>query len=134
MDIDGSVNGTIDIKVEALALKPSIPDIDSYEAKIARILEACRWRDSDILRSLAISEGGLINDEVRRAACRLGGFSISSNCLYGVIGPILLGCSKAESLEDKMGTASGWELLPRHRDEDQVRLDVDRSFIYYPDS
>jgi hypothetical protein len=21
-----------------------------------------------------------------------------------------------------------------HRDEDQVRLDVDRSFIYYPDS
>lgn len=25
-----------------------------------------------------------------------------------------------------------WATLPRHRDEDQVRLDVDRSFIYYP--
>ncbi|CAO1600285.1 GTPase-activating protein gyp8 [Xanthoria calcicola] len=25
-----------------------------------------------------------------------------------------------------------WHALPRHKDEDQVRLDVDRSFIYYP--
>lgn len=27
-----------------------------------------------------------------------------------------------------------WHALPRHKDEDQVRLDVDRSFIYYPKS
>ncbi|KAJ1333561.1 TBC1 domain family member 20 [Microdochium nivale] len=25
-----------------------------------------------------------------------------------------------------------WHALPRHHDEDQVRLDVDRSFVYYP--
>lgn len=27
-----------------------------------------------------------------------------------------------------------WNSLPRHRDEDQVQLDVDRSFVYYPNS
>ena len=26
-----------------------------------------------------------------------------------------------------------WEELPRHRDEDQVQLDVNRAFVYYPD-
>lgn len=29
---------------------------------------------------------------------------------------------------------SDWRDLPRHRDEDQVKLDVNRSFIYYPTS
>jgi hypothetical protein len=28
--------------------------------------------------------------------------------------------------------SNAWRTLPKHRDEDQVRLDVDRSFIYYP--
>lgn len=51
-------------------------------------------------------------------------------------GPILLG-NITESSEDgeKTGLQSHlWRTLPRHRDEDQVRLDVDRSFIYYPNS
>lgn len=26
----------------------------------------------------------------------------------------------------------GWKELPRHRDEDQIQLDVDRAFVYYP--
>lgn len=25
-----------------------------------------------------------------------------------------------------------WESLPRHPDEEQVQLDVDRAFVYYP--
>ncbi len=25
-----------------------------------------------------------------------------------------------------------WKELPRHRDEDQVQLDVNRAFVYYP--
>ena len=30
--------------------------------------------------------------------------------------------------------AHAWHDLPRHKDEDQVELDVNRSFIYYPKS
>ena len=48
------------------------------------------------------------------------------------IGPILIG-SEAE-LEVNTGTHSSapWEELPPHRDEDQVQLDVNRAFVYYP--
>ena len=28
--------------------------------------------------------------------------------------------------------ANDWNTLPKHVDEDQVHLDIDRSFIYYP--
>lgn len=59
------------------------------------------------------------------------------------IGPILLGYSpaskKAGSIEEKpvenneeMTREVNWRQLPRHRDEDQVQLDVNRSFVYYP--
>jgi hypothetical protein len=37
--------------------------------KTRRILEACRDRDLDVLRELAVSEGGLVEDEIRRTAC-----------------------------------------------------------------
>ena len=37
--------------------------------KVHMILRACGDRDIDVLRELASSEGGLIEDEVRRAAC-----------------------------------------------------------------
>jgi hypothetical protein len=30
------------------------------------------------------------------------------------------------------GDATPWRELPPHRDEEQVKLDVDRSFVYYP--
>jgi hypothetical protein len=40
-------------------------------------------------------------------------------------GPILLGCSTAEPY-------ANWKDLPPHQDEEQIRLDVDRSFVYYP--
>jgi hypothetical protein len=48
-------------------------------------------------------------------------------------GPLLLGYIDFDSdvKQEKKGTGS-WKSLPKHRDEDQVRLDVDRSFIYYP--
>lgn len=56
------------------------------------------------------------------------------------IGPVLLGLplKEAASAEDKKGISSpasddgSWKELPRHRDEDQVQLDVNRAFIYYP--
>ena len=37
--------------------------------KVARILAACRDRDLHALATLAISKGGLVEDEVRRTAC-----------------------------------------------------------------
>lgn len=46
------------------------------------------------------------------------------------IGPILLGYDAPKSAI----SPQPWRELPRHRDEDQVKLDVNRSFIYYPNS
>ena len=46
------------------------------------------------------------------------------------LGPILLGYNKDSS--DESHSSTSWKALPRHKDEDQVELDVNRSFIYYP--
>lgn len=43
-------------------------------------------------------------------------------------GPILLGCDGHE----KDAHASDWRDYESHKDEHQVDLDVNRSFIYYP--
>jgi hypothetical protein len=50
----------------------SSPDVKSTAdiAKVASILDACKWRDITTLRTLATSDGGLISDEVRRQACQ----------------------------------------------------------------
>jgi hypothetical protein len=53
--------------------------------------------------------------------------------LWARTGPILLGDADAED-EASEATAAAWKELPRHRDEDQVQLDVNRSFVYYPSS
>ncbi|KAI9736041.1 MAG: hypothetical protein M1818_006217 [Claussenomyces sp. TS43310] len=92
------------------------PEESHRAAKRAKILETCRWKDVDQLRALSVSDAGLISDELRRQAW-----------------PVLLGCADGSwptAGEDEK--AASWQSLPRHRDEDQVRLDVDRSFIYYP--
>jgi len=51
---------------------------------------------------------------------------------WGSVGPILLGCAEYNEKIDKV--TSDWRDLPWHSDEDQVKLDVNRSFIYYPSS
>ncbi|KAG4443771.1 hypothetical protein IFR05_000762 [Cadophora sp. M221] len=86
-----------------------------HSAKTLKILEACRWKDVEALRVLAASEGGLVSDEVRQQAW-----------------PLLLGCRCQNDDTEQESGSGDWKSLPRHRDEDQVRLDVDRSFIYYP--
>lgn len=96
----------------------SLPSPESKQRvlKVTKIQEACKWRDIDALRILASSEGGLISDELRQQAW-----------------PLLLGCIEhgfGEELE--IMDEDTWELFPRHNDEDQVQLDVNRSFIYYP--
>ncbi|KAI9645408.1 GTPase-activating protein gyp8 [Ciborinia camelliae] len=81
--------------------------------KEVRILEACKWKDLDSIRDLATSKDGLVSDDVRRQAW-----------------PILLGCDSDHG--DTKGDVTSWKELPKHGDEDQVALDVNRSFIYYP--
>lgn len=56
-----------------------------------------------------------------------------------MIGPVLLGYNDTDyDVKEGRDTEKSeidfktWQSLPRHRDEDQVRLDVDRSFIWYP--
>ncbi|KAG4035463.1 hypothetical protein MFRU_001g02320 [Monilinia fructicola] len=81
--------------------------------KEVEILEACKWRDLERIRILATSQDGLISDDLRRQAW-----------------PLLLGCGS--DYGDTEGNATSWKDLPTHRDEYQVALDVNRSFIYYP--
>jgi hypothetical protein len=38
--------------------------------KKTQILDACRLKETEILRTLAVSEGGLITDDLRRQACK----------------------------------------------------------------
>lgn len=52
-------------------------------------------------------------------------------------GPILLGHAPDVPRESALADSDSqvpWQKLPPHRDECQVQLDVERSFIYYPDS
>ena len=50
-------------------------------------------------------------------------------------GPLLLGCPTADiKIKEESERSESWKDLPRHSDEEQVQLDVDRSFIYYPNS
>ena len=49
-------------------------------------------------------------------------------------GPVLLGSDRIDEVAQEDEKSREWRSLPKHKDEDQVRLDVDRSFIYYPRS
>ncbi|KAI1330849.1 rab-GTPase-TBC domain-containing protein [Xylariaceae sp. FL0255] len=85
----------------------------SVSIEESRIRDAYERRDIEELRSIAIQPGGFISDDLRRKAW-----------------PILLGFEPDDSTSDRAGGA--WKELPHHRDEEQVKLDVDRSFVYYP--
>ncbi|KAH9826081.1 TBC1 domain family member 20-like [Teratosphaeria destructans] len=90
----------------------SDPLIRDKGAKVHDILKACHDVDVDWLRQLAASEGGLVEDELRRTAW-----------------PILLGCDPRHRAIETLS----WEKLAPHHDEHQVELDVNRSFVYYPE-
>ncbi|KAK0764544.1 hypothetical protein N5P37_003946 [Trichoderma harzianum] len=116
---------------EPVPVAPEEPadDLNSPAAalKTSEILAACTWRDATRLRALAESDGGLLADSLRQAAW-----------------PILLGLTPPADEKEHQGdgtraagadadAAGGhWKELPRHRDEDQVQLDVNRSFVHYP--
>ncbi|KAF8249897.1 hypothetical protein K440DRAFT_620328 [Wilcoxina mikolae CBS 423.85] len=98
---------------------------DGEKDKIRLIAAACEAGDRATVVEQAIAVDGLISDEVRREAW-----------------PFLLGCRIGADLrndddtdgqsEKSLRRTTRWEDLPPHDDEGQVKLDVDRSFIYYP--
>ncbi|THX51705.1 hypothetical protein D6D11_04959 [Aureobasidium pullulans] len=83
------------------------PLTPTESAKVTQILRACENKDTQQIVALATTSGGLIEDHVRR--------------------PVLLGAS-----EKKPDQTVNWQALPVHRDEEQVKLDVHRAFVYYP--
>lgn len=101
--------------------------------KITRILAACKEPcEFELLVSLASTSGGLVDDEVRKIACMFILTISHLDWLTTEIGPILLGYEK-KHLETS-DSDSSWQRLPQHKDESQVELDVNRSFVYYPKS
>jgi len=45
---------------------------------------------------------------------------------------MLLGSDSVQSSEDSEKKQASWRAYAPHRDEEQVKLDVHRSFVYYP--
>ncbi|KAJ9607328.1 GTPase-activating protein gyp8 [Cladophialophora chaetospira] len=96
--------------------KLSLTDAEQRE-KTKRIEEACHRNRFGTLVELAASTGGLLTDHLRRKAW-----------------PILLGFHSEErtAADQKQTIRADWRTLSQHRDENQVQLDVDRAFVYYP--
>lgn len=103
----------------------------TLQDKVSKILMACDTGcPVDDLIAFCTSDGGLVEDKVRRQACmpRLDRI-VTSFLTTDPLGPILLNCQPVTQRDEE---GRRWRSLPRHNDEDQVRLDVDRSFVYYP--
>jgi TBC1 domain family member 20 len=83
----------------------------SDNTKKIEVEKACDEVNLEELVRLADSSDGLLEDSLR---CRAW--------------PILLGYAVTKKSEQDVS----WKSLPEHRDEAQVRLDVDRAFVYYP--
>ncbi|KAM3526707.1 hypothetical protein NHJ13051_003326 [Beauveria bassiana] len=90
------------------------------------IRAACHDADVSALQRLAESEGGFLTDSLRQLAWPI---------LLGLPAP-RIDAARDEPLPESEhhvdGGSDSWKELPRHRDEDQVQLDVNRSFVYYP--
>jgi len=93
-----------------------------------RIRIACEDHDIRSLIDIAASPHGFVDDVCRCIACAASSLMLV-NIADLALGPVLLGCSGPPVLSEV-----AWQSLPSHRDEDQVRLDVNRSFVYYPKS
>lgn len=67
-----------DVKVKIESSETNTREIpEEASTKTLAILEACKWKDVEELRKLATSEGGLLNDELRRKACKNTIFTLS---------------------------------------------------------
>jgi len=94
---------------------------------------------ADAISRYARREGGLLNDTIRQQTCERLSTSwpkhLERAILISCIGPVLLGYNSSSSTPGMVRedvSDNDWHALPIHKDENQVRLDVDRAFIYYP--
>jgi hypothetical protein len=152
MDDDGTPQQSVDCHADITTEKPPLSRTntsrsftDLEKEKIELIRAACQAGNREAVVKLAISEDGLLGDEVRREACELHAFwathvQLTDQSSPRSTGPFLLGF-KAEAApqnctddERTVSERTPWEDLPPHEDEAQVQLDVNRSFIYYPTS
>lgn len=103
----------LDWDTVSLKLENSSNDlqINQTNLKESSIFAAIEMKDYKILQYLSKTKSGIINDKLR---CE--------------VWPILLGVDLLESTS----VVTDWRSLPPHKDEDQVGLDVERSFVYYP--
>ena len=101
-------------------------------SKADKIEQACREKDLDCLIRLADTSGGLLEDRLRQLACMTTCHAYHSlaTLLTLRLGPILLGCANDTNDDSTVS----WRDLPAHADEEQVQRDVDRAFVYYPNS
>jgi len=106
---------TFDWDTVSLKLDNSIhnPKIKQKNLKESSLSAAIEMNDYKILQYLTRTNGGLINSEFRK-----------------LVWPILLGVGLGD--DGVTAAVEDWTLLPPHKDEDQVALDVGRSFVYYP--
>ncbi|KAI5303640.1 hypothetical protein KEM56_007341 [Ascosphaera pollenicola] len=105
------MEGVLDvIDGDQVHTEQELPGPETIEKRL-KIVNACEACDKELLSSLATSKGGLVDDDLRKIAW-----------------PILLGYDGCE----KEAHASDWRDYASHRDEHQVDLDVNRSFVYYP--
>lgn len=58
-------------------------DSPAVALKTSEILAACTWRDATRLRALAESDGGLLADSLRRAACMCFDLFINVSFSFG---------------------------------------------------
>ncbi|MCJ1282156.1 hypothetical protein MMC26_001479 [Xylographa opegraphella] len=86
----------------------------SPRTKVTDYIRTCSTTNNlSAIAALASARGGLLDDRVRCVAW-----------------PKLLGSDGPPP--DSAKVLLDWRFLPKHKDEDQVKLDVNRSFIYYP--
>ena len=106
----------------------------STERKAHLISKACHDGDVGTLVELATAPGGLIRDDLRKLGCeRLSGFECDDAQTHLQTGPILLGSTAGKDKDPAPAGQDDWRNLPEHKSEQQVQMDVDRSFVYYPD-
>lgn len=68
-----------DVKVKLEVSETNTAHIPTRDSeKTTAILEACKWKDLESLRKLSTSEGGLLNDELRRKACKFPDFTANT--------------------------------------------------------
>ncbi|KIH88950.1 hypothetical protein SPBR_08979 [Sporothrix brasiliensis 5110] len=104
-----------------------VKDDPAVTAKKQEVRDACVLGDFAQLQKLAGSAGGFLTDELRQIAWPvLLGIPLDAEGHADVeAASAMAGISKKED-------SGSWESLPPHRDEEQVQLDVNRAFVYYP--